>query len=86
MILGDRTIRIEILEGGEIEIRRVTPEGKTREPLSYDSEDAALPVIEMLLRAARQKALKEKFVPQVVKEGLRELRKMEASRNGGKKF
>ena len=76
-IEGDRAIRIEILEGGEIEIRRTSYSGKVREPVYYDNEDTALIVIEMLFRAARAKAIKERFEPQIVKEGWKEFERLQ---------
>jgi hypothetical protein len=73
---GDRAIRIEILEGGQIEIRRTSYSGKVREPVYYDDEEAALIVIEMLFRAARERGLKERFEPQIVKEGWKEFERL----------
>jgi len=80
-ILGDQILRIEVLEGAKIELLRVSPEGKAREPVHYDDVDAALAVIEMFIRAAHARALKEKFVPQLDIECSRELKKrLEAKR------
>lgn len=74
-IQGDQILRIEVLEGAKIELLRVSPEGKARESVHYDDVDAALPVIEMFLRAAHARALKEKFVPKLDIECSRELKK-----------
>ncbi len=72
---GDRTLRIEVLEGAKIELLRVSPGGKVRDSVHYDDVDAALAVIEMFLRAAYARALKERFVPKLDIECNRELKK-----------
>jgi len=79
---GDRTIRIEVLEGGEIEIIRVSTDGKSRSPLYYDNETAALVVIEMFLSAAIKKAVDNKFESQLNKEARKEFRKLESEFHG----
>ena len=84
MLVGDRTIRIELLEGGEIEISRFSSDGQAREKTNHDNLEAALVVIEMLVRAAYERAIRERFEPQIIKEGMREYKRLEAQRNGSK--
>lgn len=72
---GDRTIRIEFLDGGTIEVLRIPESGKAREPSHHSDLEAALVAIELLIRAAHAKMLKNKFVSKLDKECNLELRK-----------
>lgn len=78
------SIRLQIMEDGEIEIQRPDPRGNSRFVYSQDLA-GAMRIIRFLLKRDLEKAQRQRFVPQSVKEAKQAYKTLEQRSPYGKK-
>ena len=76
------SIRLEVLESGEIEVMRSWVNDPMTKFLRFDSADTAIRIVEYLIRREVRRVAAERFVPQVVKEGRQILKRELKARKG----